>query len=56
MVGLRYWNEVDDDNKSEWRFECRDTEGMARVHPTESRVFWYGLYLMPPAWFFLLFR
>lgn len=56
MVGLRYWNEVDDDNKSEWRFECRDEAGMARVHPTESRIFWYGLYLMPPAWFFLLFR
>ena len=36
MVGLRYWNEVDDDNKSEWRFECRDEAGMARVHPRRA--------------------
>ena len=55
MVGMRYWQMIDENNKEEWRFEHRDAEGMARVHPAESKIFWYALYGTPPAWFLLLF-
>lgn len=24
LVGLRYWNEVDEEGESSWVFECRD--------------------------------
>lgn len=50
LVGLRYWNEIDDAGVSTWRFESRDAEGMKLVDPSESTLFWYSLYLSPIAW------
>ena len=38
LVGLRYWNEIDDAGESRWRFEARDDEGMARVSANEKRL------------------
>lgn len=26
LVGLRWWNEIDDNGESVWRFECLDQE------------------------------
>jgi hypothetical protein len=28
LVGLRYWNEVDEEGESSWVFECRDVSQM----------------------------
>ncbi|KOB79151.1 Uncharacterized protein OBRU01_00967, partial [Operophtera brumata] len=40
LVGLRWWNYVDDDGKSHWN----------RVNQNESRLFWMGLILCPLVW------
>jgi len=50
LVGLRYWNEIDESGESTWRFESRDEEGMARVDATERRAFWGSLYGATIAW------
>ncbi|XP_068618449.1 uncharacterized Golgi apparatus membrane protein-like protein CG5021 isoform X1 [Battus philenor] len=52
LVGLRWWNYVDDDGKSHWVFESRQN----RVNRNESRLFWLGLILCPMIWsgFFLI--
>ncbi|XP_077979554.1 Golgi apparatus membrane protein TVP23 homolog A-like isoform X3 [Glandiceps talaboti] len=46
MVGLRWWNHVDEDGKSHWIFESRKS----KETPTESRVFWMGLIVCPVIW------
>ncbi|XP_057672470.1 uncharacterized Golgi apparatus membrane protein-like protein CG5021 [Diorhabda carinulata] len=46
MVGLRWWNYVDDDGKSHWVFES----GQNRVNERESRIFWVALILTPLLW------
>ena len=54
LVGLRYWNEIDEEGNSTWRFESRDDEGMSRVSVAERRVFWTALYAGVGAWTVLL--
>ncbi|CAH1638471.1 unnamed protein product [Spodoptera littoralis] len=46
LVGLRWWNYVDDDGKSHWVFETKQN----RVNQNESRLFWMGLILCPAIW------
>ncbi|XP_011878293.1 PREDICTED: uncharacterized Golgi apparatus membrane protein-like protein CG5021 isoform X2 [Vollenhovia emeryi] len=46
MVGLRWWNYVDDDGKSHWIFESRKN----RINATEARIFWLALILCPLFW------
>ena len=50
LVGLRYWNEIDEAGVSTWRFESRDAEGMKLVNPGESALFWYTVYGALLAW------
>jgi len=52
MVGLRWWNYVDDNGVSHWVFESRK---QSRVNPSEARIFWLALILSPVLWviFFL---
>ncbi|KAK6787890.1 hypothetical protein RDI58_016415 [Solanum bulbocastanum] len=45
LVGLRWWNEIDDNGESVWRFECLDQESMARMNKKDSWLFWWTLYL-----------
>ncbi|XP_020981938.1 Golgi apparatus membrane protein-like protein ECHIDNA isoform X2 [Arachis duranensis] len=45
LVGLRWWNEIDDQGESVWRFECLDQESMARLNKKDSWLFWWTLYL-----------
>ncbi|KAI1884396.1 hypothetical protein AGOR_G00225970 [Albula goreensis] len=56
MVGLRWWNQVDDDGKSHWVFEARK-QGAGRKAPSssESRIFWLGLIVCPVVWVFFVF-
>ncbi|KAK2571725.1 Golgi apparatus membrane protein TVP23-like protein B [Acropora cervicornis] len=41
LVGLRWWNYVDEDGNSHWVFESRKNN--KSVTTAESRVFWLGL-------------
>ncbi|XP_036408668.1 Golgi apparatus membrane protein TVP23 homolog B-like [Megalops cyprinoides] len=56
LVGLRWWNQVDDDGKSHWVFESRK-QGAGRKVPSssESRIFWLGLTVCPIVWVFFIF-
>ncbi|XP_029041891.1 uncharacterized Golgi apparatus membrane protein-like protein CG5021 isoform X2 [Osmia bicornis bicornis] len=46
MVGLRWWNYVDDDGKSHWVFESRKN----RINSQEARIFWLALIFCPLLW------
>lgn len=46
MVGLRWWNYIDDDGKSHWVFESRKN----RVNPYEANIFWTGLISVTVLW------
>ncbi|XP_051958548.1 Golgi apparatus membrane protein TVP23 homolog B isoform X2 [Xyrauchen texanus] len=54
MVGLRWWNQVDDDGKSRWVFESRKTSGK-QSSAAESRIFWLGLIICPIVWVIFAF-
>ncbi|EJD04049.1 Golgi apparatus membrane protein TVP23 [Fomitiporia mediterranea MF3/22] len=53
LVGLRYWNQVDDDGESYWVFESRDPSRPA--NPIDARMFWVAIYAFPVLWLVLLF-
>ncbi|XP_043260663.1 putative Golgi apparatus membrane protein-like protein CG5021 isoform X2 [Colletes latitarsis] len=46
MVGLRWWNYVDDNGKSHWVYESKKN----RINATEARIFWLALILTPLLW------
>ncbi|XP_012139439.1 putative Golgi apparatus membrane protein-like protein CG5021 isoform X2 [Megachile rotundata] len=52
MVGLRWWNYVDDNGKSHWVFESRKN----RINSQEACIFWTALILCPMLWsiFFII--
>ncbi|GMK54135.1 hypothetical protein CspeluHIS016_0107210 [Cutaneotrichosporon spelunceum] len=52
LVGLRYWNEVDDEGESAWVFESRDPSQPA--NPIDAKMFWIALYAYPLGWIALL--
>uniref|UniRef100_H3GZ44 Golgi apparatus membrane protein TVP23 homolog n=2 Tax=Phytophthora ramorum TaxID=164328 RepID=H3GZ44_PHYRM len=52
LVGLRWWNKLNEDGSSEWVFESH--EDMTEIDPLDSRVFWTGLYGAPALWVMLL--
>ncbi|XP_037094421.1 uncharacterized Golgi apparatus membrane protein-like protein CG5021 isoform X1 [Pollicipes pollicipes] len=54
MVGLRWWNYVDDDGTSHWVYESRKGLQQSRVHAAEARIFWAALYASPVLWVILL--
>lgn len=55
MVGLRWWNYVDDNGESKWVFEAGVKNGDAaqRFSSTESKIFWTGLVTAPLLWVLL---
>jgi len=52
LVGLRFWNQVDEDGESFWVFESRDPSRPA--NPIDSKMFWIALYVFPALWIALL--
>ncbi|WVF70239.1 hypothetical protein IAT40_005028 [Kwoniella sp. CBS 6097] len=52
LVGLRYWNEVDEEGESSWVFESRDPSRPA--NPIDAKMFWIALYAYPLGWLALL--
>ncbi|KAJ8596550.1 Golgi apparatus membrane protein TVP23 [Rhizopogon salebrosus TDB-379] len=51
LVGLRFWNQVDDDGESYWVFESRDPSRPA--NPVDAKMFWIALYVFPVLWLLL---
>ncbi|XP_004604400.2 Golgi apparatus membrane protein TVP23 homolog A [Sorex araneus] len=56
LVGLRWWNQIDEDGKSHWVFEARKASPHHSA-PTEAevRVFWLGLVICPLIWVVFFF-
>jgi hypothetical protein len=54
LVGLRWWNEVKPDGSNEWIFES--LEKTAITNPTETKVFWGSVFILPIAWFAFLLK
>uniref|UniRef100_A0A3B1JA66 Golgi apparatus membrane protein TVP23 homolog n=1 Tax=Astyanax mexicanus TaxID=7994 RepID=A0A3B1JA66_ASTMX len=46
LVGLRWWNQIDEDGRSHWVFEIRDGSGTE----AEAQIFWLGLIICPLIW------
>ncbi|KAI5619082.1 trans-golgi network vesicle protein 23-like B [Silurus asotus] len=55
LVGLRWWNQVDENGKSHWVFESRKETNRQIVSSAESRIFWLGLIVCPILWVFFVF-
>ncbi|TEA24778.1 hypothetical protein DBR06_SOUSAS11110031, partial [Sousa chinensis] len=57
MVGLRWWNHIDEDGKSHWVFESRKAspQDSKTVSEAESRIFWLGLIACPVLWVIFAF-
>lgn len=56
MVGLRWWNQIDEDGKSHWIFEARKVSpDMVAATEAEARVFWLGLIVCPMIWIVFFF-
>ncbi|XP_051742669.1 Golgi apparatus membrane protein TVP23 homolog B [Ctenopharyngodon idella] len=55
LVGLRWWNHVDEDGRSHWMFESRSETSKKVVSNSDSRIFWFGLIVCPVFWFFFVF-
>ncbi|KAH9620965.1 hypothetical protein KSS87_017586 [Heliosperma pusillum] len=53
LVGLRWWNEINDLGESVWKFESLDQESLARMSKKDSWLFWWSLYLTAAAWILL---
>lgn len=50
LVGLRWWNEVNEHGESIWRYESLDQEELSRLNKKDSWLFWWTLYLNAAAW------
>jgi len=55
MVGLRWWNYINDDGVSVWVFEARNGDAQQKISTTESRIFWAGLIFAPVMWVLFFF-
>ncbi|XP_064886577.1 Golgi apparatus membrane protein TVP23 homolog A isoform X2 [Columba livia] len=50
LVGLRWWNQIDEDGKSHWVFEAKRVPAIAASTEAEARIFWLGLIICPVIW------
>ncbi|XP_045398075.1 Golgi apparatus membrane protein TVP23 homolog A [Lemur catta] len=56
MVGLRWWNQIDEDGRSHWVFEARKVSPNAiAATEAEARIFWLGLIICPVIWIVFFF-
>lgn len=47
LVGLRWWNYVDESGHSQWIYEARQGE---HINQLESRIFWFALVVAQVLW------
>eukprot|EP00730_Choanoeca_flexa_P015892 TRINITY_DN7402_c0_g1_i2.p1 TRINITY_DN7402_c0_g1~~TRINITY_DN7402_c0_g1_i2.p1 ORF type:complete len:184 (+),score=15.29 TRINITY_DN7402_c0_g1_i2:110-661(+) len=50
LVGLRWWNQIDDQGQSKWRYESNQH---FKPQASEARLFWWSLYLFTAGWVLL---
>lgn len=50
LVGLRWWNYIDDEGESKWIYESKSKDGIKYGHPEEIRIFWIALVISPVVW------
>lgn len=50
LVGLRWWNFVDEEGNSQWIYESKAKDGQKYGHNEEVRLFWLGLVISPILW------
>ncbi|XP_055371111.1 uncharacterized Golgi apparatus membrane protein-like protein CG5021 isoform X2 [Condylostylus longicornis] len=50
LVGLRWWNYIDDQGVSHWVFESKKGQIQGSPNPNEARIFWLALVLSPALW------
>lgn len=55
LVGLRWWNNVDEDGKSQWVFEARRANSSNFISGAESRIFWLSLVVSQILWVVFFF-
>jgi len=55
LVGLRWWNHVDEDGKSQWIYEARKGAAKNLVTNTEARIFWLALVVSQIFWIVFFF-
>ena len=55
LVGLRYWNKIGEDGKSQWIFEALEEHQKVRISTTEMWIFWITLIITPVVWALSLF-
>ncbi|ELU05815.1 hypothetical protein CAPTEDRAFT_186713 [Capitella teleta] len=55
LVGLRWWNHVDEDGKSQWVFESRKGAAKSLISGTESRIFWLSMVVCQLFWIVFFF-
>ncbi|XP_077411698.1 Golgi apparatus membrane protein TVP23 homolog B-like isoform X1 [Vanacampus margaritifer] len=55
LVGLRWWNRVDEDGTSHWVFEARKRNSRDPTTSAESKIFWFGLIVFPVLWLSFIF-
>nr|XP_040017943.1 Golgi apparatus membrane protein TVP23 homolog A-like isoform X1 [Gasterosteus aculeatus aculeatus] len=56
LVGLRWWNQIDEDGKSLWVFEAKKASlGKDIGTEAEARIFWLGLIICPLIWTLFFF-
>uniref|UniRef100_A0A665UE94 Golgi apparatus membrane protein TVP23 homolog n=1 Tax=Echeneis naucrates TaxID=173247 RepID=A0A665UE94_ECHNA len=55
MVGLRWWNQVDDDGRSHWVWAYGICRCAQQGSDSESRIFWLGLIICPVLWAIFVF-
>ena len=51
LVGLRWWNNVNDDGSNEWIYECKPADRL--INTNDSYSFWLCLYITPLVWLIL---
>ncbi|KAL1005381.1 hypothetical protein UPYG_G00058330 [Umbra pygmaea] len=49
LVGLRWWNQINDDGRSLWLFEARKMSSQGGTE-VEAKIFWLGLIMCPVIW------
>lgn len=55
LVGLRWWNQVDENGMNHWIFESRKAQSQNTASRAESRIFWLGLIVCPIFWILFFF-
>ncbi|XP_030636409.1 Golgi apparatus membrane protein TVP23 homolog A-like [Chanos chanos] len=49
LVGLRWWNQIDEDGRSHWMFEAKKGSSSSGTEE-EACIFWLGLIICPLIW------